>query len=72
MGVHNYLIQVRAGEETPWEEGSVIETGNNVTLFQVTDLTPFTTYSFRVFAVNRNGKSKPSQDSFYMFTLREG
>ena len=62
-------------EETSWKEGSyTVETPDNVTLFQVSGLNPFTTYSFRVTAVTaaRAKKSKPSESSFYMFTLREG
>ena len=73
--VSHYLVQVRAGEETSWEEDSyTVETPDNVTLFQVTGLNPFTTYSFRVTAVTASGRtmSKPSESSFYMFTLREG
>ena len=71
--VSYYLVQVRAGEETSWEEGShTVETPDNVTLFQVTGLNPFTTYSFRVTAVTAKARSKPSESSFYMFTLREG
>ena len=72
--VSHYLVQVRAGEETSWEEDSyTVETPDNVTLFQVTGLNPFTTYSFRVTAVTASrAKSKPSESSFYMFTLREG
>jgi len=73
--ISHYLVQVRAGEETSWKEGSyTVETPDNVTLFQVSGLNPFTTYSFRVTAVTaaRAKKSKPSESSFYMFTLREG
>ena len=75
VGISHYLVQVRAGEETSWKEGSyTVETPDNVTLFQVSGLNPFTTYSFRVTAVTaaRAKKSKPSESSFYMFTLREG
>ena len=70
--VTHYVIQVRAGEETPWSEATEVETPHNLTLFQVRDLNPFTTYSFRVTAWNSKGKSVPSESSFYMFTLREG
>ena len=70
--VTHYVIQIRAGEETPWSEATEVETPDNTTLFQVRDLNPFTTYSFRVTALNARGKSGPSKSSFYMFTLREG
>ena len=70
--VTHYVIQIRAGEETPWSEATEVETPDNTTLFQVKDLNPFTTYSFRVTALNSRGKSGPSESSFYMFTLREG
>ena len=74
VGVKNYVVQVRAGEETNWADDSYsVETPDNVTLFQISSLNPFTTYSFRVTALTRRGvKSKPSPSSFYMFTLREG
>ena len=65
--------KVRSGEETPWDEDNEVRTPDNVTLYQVHGLNPFTTYSFRVRAVTATGiKSKPSESSFYMFTLREG
>jgi receptor-type tyrosine-protein phosphatase gamma len=72
IAVTHYIIQIRAGEETPWTDSTIVETPDNVTLYQVTGLLPFTTYSFRVTAVNPVGKSKASKGSFYMFTLREG
>ena len=79
LNVHNspvshYLIQIRVGEDGIWEErhGSVIETPDNATVFQVGDLQPFTTYSFRVTAVNAMGNSQYSKESYYMLTLREG
>lgn len=77
MGIDRYLVQVRRGEDTTWDDNLeavyTVETPDNETLFQVGGLNPFTTYSFRVVAVTRHGlKSKPSESSFYMFTLREG
>lgn len=71
VGVSHYIIHIRAGEDTQWEESTVVETTTNETLYQVTGLSPFTTYSFRVTAVNPSGRSEPSQGSFYIFTLRE-
>jgi receptor-type tyrosine-protein phosphatase gamma len=51
---------------------SGIEVGNNKTSYTVTNLRPFTVYSFRIIAVNSLGPSKPSKESYYMVTLREG
>ena len=70
----NYLIHVRTGEDGSWSENesTVIETRDNATVFQVLDLQPFTTYSFRVTAVNEMGRSNHSKESYYMLTLREG
>ncbi len=73
--ISHYLIHIRLGEDAPWDdsrEGSVIETPDNATVFQCKRLQPFTTYSFRVTAVNAMGRSKHSKDSYYMLTLREG
>lgn len=36
------------------------------------NLLPFTSYSFRVTAVNARGRSAPSVSSHYITTLREG
>ncbi len=49
----------------------LLETPGNATVFQVNDLQPFTTYSFRVTAVNGMGNSRHSKESYYMLTLRE-
>lgn len=74
----NYIIHIRVGEDGDWAvhgvDGSLgtIETPDNSTVFQVSDLQPFTTYSFKVTAVNSMGKSKHSKESYYMLTLREG
>ncbi len=73
--VSHYLIHVRVGEDGEWDHGvgrSVVETPDNATVFRVLDLQPFTTYSFRVTAVNAMGDSEPSKESYYMLTLREG
>ena len=72
--ISHYLIHIRVGEDGGWDDhsGNVIETGNNATLFRVTGLQPFTTYSFRVTAVNDLGRSRHSKESYYMLTLREG
>ena len=73
--VSHYLIHVRVGEGGSWDqlEGrGILQTPNNATVFQVADLQPFTTYSFRVTAVNAMGRSNHSKESYYMLTLREG
>ena len=70
--VSHYLIHVRVGEDGTWDKGAVLETQTNATVFQVDNLLPFTTYSFRVTAVNAMGRSHHSKESYYMLTLREG
>ena len=79
--ISHYLIHVREGEDGRWtnemtEDGEVnndvSETNDNKTRYTVVELKPFTTYSFRVVAVNAMGRSKPSRVSYYMLTLREG
>ncbi len=73
--ISHYLIHIRVGENSKWNEegqGGTLETMDNSTIFQVNDLQPFTTYSFRVTAVNAKGRSKHSKESYYMLTLREG
>ena len=67
--VSHYLINIRVGEDGQWQ--SLIETPGNKTRFQVKNLEPFTTYSFRVTAVNAMGRSVYSKESYYMLTLRE-
>ena len=70
--VSHYLIHVREGEDGTWDDSSILETEANATVYRVTDLQPFTTYSFRVTAVNGMGRSSHSKESYYMLTLREG
>ena len=77
LNTHNspilhYVIHVRVGEEGDWNEKDSVETPHNATVYQVDKLQPFTTYSFRVTAVNAVGKSHHSKESYYMLTLREG
>ena len=38
VGVAKYLIEVRAGEETPWKDSSLVTAPNNITLYQVRTL----------------------------------
>lgn len=60
------------GEDGIWDQVSRIYTRTNATSYQVTGLTPFTVYSFRLLAVNKLGVSPPSKESYYIVTLREG
>jgi len=63
----------RVGENGDWDEDvSGIELGSNKTSYWVSNLRPFTVYSFRIIAVNSLGPSKASKESYYMVTLREG
>jgi receptor-type tyrosine-protein phosphatase gamma len=66
------LVFFRVGEDGEWDVSNGIQTQNNETNYQVTGLFPFTVYSFRVLAVNAMGRSRPSKESYYMVTLREG
>lgn len=58
-------------EDGPWNATKEIITPHNDTFYTVENLRPFTVYSFRVAAINALGRSKPSQASYYMVTLRE-
>lgn len=60
------------GEDGIWDQVARIYTRTNATSYQVTGLTPFTVYSFRLLAVNKLGISPPSKESYYIVTLREG
>jgi receptor-type tyrosine-protein phosphatase gamma len=66
------LLPYRVGEDGDWGVNNGIETHSNETSYQVSGLFPFTVYSFRVVAVNAMGRSRPSKESYYMVTLREG
>jgi hypothetical protein len=76
--VTRYVVLVREGEGGKWATakeqvaGGVVDTGDNETSFQVEDLRPFATYSFKVAAVNAAGRSVPSEESYYTMTLRAG
>ncbi|XP_071748929.1 putative receptor-type tyrosine-protein phosphatase mosPTP-1 isoform X2 [Lepeophtheirus salmonis] len=69
--ISHYRIQIREGEGKEWDDNKIIDTPDNRTVFQVRGCLPFTTYSFRVMAVNGKGKSHFSTASYYMLTLRE-
>ena len=62
----------RVGENGDWDTSNGIMISDNRTVFQVTNLQPFTVYSFHVVAVAPSGPSIPSKESYYMVTLREG
>jgi len=68
----HYLVGVRVGENGDWGDSSTdIQTPDNRTNYEVRGLSPFTVYAFRVTAVNSQGFSLPSKESYYMVTLRE-
>ncbi|XP_034171587.1 putative receptor-type tyrosine-protein phosphatase mosPTP-1 isoform X2 [Osmia lignaria lignaria] len=69
--ISHYVIETRIKEEGPWNATEEIVTPNNDTYYTIENLRPFTVYSFRVSAVNAMGRSKPSKQSYYIFTLRE-
>ncbi|KAF5300366.1 hypothetical protein FQR65_LT00987 [Abscondita terminalis] len=69
--VTHYIIHTRVGEDGEWNVIDGILTPNNETNYYVTNLQPYTVYSFRVVAVNAMGASGPSKESYYMVTLRE-
>lgn len=67
----HYVIHVREGVNGQWNVADGIMTPDNRTQFEVIGLKPFTTYSFRVLAVNAIGVSEPSPVSHYIITLRQ-
>lgn len=67
----HYVIHVREGVEGPWDVGNGIMTPDNRTQYEIIGLKPFTTYSFRVLAVNAIGVGEPSPPSHYIITLRQ-
>ncbi|RLU16101.1 hypothetical protein DMN91_011859 [Ooceraea biroi] len=69
--ISQYVIYTRIDEDGPWNATKEIITPHNDTFYTVENLRPFTVYSFRVAAINALGRSKPSQASYYMVTLRE-
>ncbi|XP_057323850.1 tyrosine-protein phosphatase 99A-like isoform X1 [Microplitis mediator] len=68
--ISHYIINVRVGENGPWDHQEIV-TSNNDTKYYMDNLLPFTSYSFRVTAVNARGRSSPSVSSHYITTLRE-
>ncbi|XP_043500700.1 tyrosine-protein phosphatase 99A isoform X2 [Polistes fuscatus] len=69
--ISHYVIYTRVDEDGSWDKMKEIVTSTNATFYTIENLTPFTVYSFRVAAVNAMGRSKPSQASYYIITLRE-
>ncbi|KAK9890031.1 hypothetical protein WA026_008838 [Henosepilachna vigintioctopunctata] len=65
-------LKLTVGEDGEWNTMNGIQTMTNESSYQVTDLGPYTVYSFRVVAVSAMGASQPSKESYYMVTLREG
>lgn len=67
----HYVIHVREGVNGQWDVANGVMTPDNRTHFEVIGLKPFTTYSFRVLAVNAIGVGEPSPVSHYIITLRQ-
>ena len=49
--ISHYIIHIREGEETDWSHHQVVTTHSAETSFNVTDLAPFTVYSFKVWNI---------------------
>lgn len=63
---------VKADDEADFEYlDQEIWTNSSLTKFTVSQLNPFTVYSFTVAAVNSVGRSKPSKNSYPSVTLME-
>ena len=69
--LQQYVILVRRGENTSWDDSQPLETNVTDTMFTVTRLHPFTVYSFKVEAMFVSGVRTQSEESYYMITLRE-
>lgn len=69
----NYVIHVRDRDKpaSSWDVENGIMTPDNKTQYEIINLKPFTTYSFRVLAVNAIGISEPSLESHPIITLRQ-
>ena len=52
-------------------EQEVYTNSSRVTKYTVTQLQPFTVYSFHIAAINHVGRSRPSKNSYPAITLRE-
>lgn len=67
----HYVIHTREGVDGTWDVSNGIMTPDNRTQYEIIGLKPFTTYSFRVLAVNAIGVGEPSPPSHYIITLRQ-
>lgn len=67
----HYVIHVREGVNGQWDVANGVMTPDNRTQFEIIGLKPFTSYSFRVLAVNAIGVGEPSPESHYIKTLRQ-
>lgn len=67
----HYVIHVREAVDGKWDVANGVMTPDNRTQFEIIGLKPFTTYSFRVLAVNAIGVGEPSPVSHYIITLRQ-
>ncbi|XP_043193040.1 tyrosine-protein phosphatase 99A-like [Amphibalanus amphitrite] len=68
----SYVLQKRIFDpKGPWDQRRELHISAKATTYNVTGLRPFTAYSFRVFAVNRVGRSEPSDPSYPTVTHRE-
>jgi receptor-type tyrosine-protein phosphatase gamma len=69
--IMHYIIHVRENVDGQWDVANGIMTPDNRTQYEIIGLKPFTTYSFRVLAVNSIGASEPSPSSHPIVTLRQ-
>lgn len=69
--IMHYVIHTRESVEGAWDVANGIMTPDNRTQYEIIGLKPFTTYSFRVLAVNSIGVGEPSPPSHYIITLRQ-
>ena len=69
--VSQYVVLVRRGENTSWEDSMEVDTNTSDTTFTVHHLQPFTVYSFKVLVHFSSGLRSESSESYYMITLRE-
>ena len=69
--VEEYIVRVRRGENSSWSDSQEVRTNSSLPSHTVTNLQPFTVYSFRVAAELDSGLGEESEESYYMITLRE-
>ena len=61
----------REGEDGTWDLLGAVVTPDDRTAFTVSELKPYTAYSFRVLGVNELGQGAPSNASYFIFTHRQ-